>query len=131
MTIEPASPAGQYTVMGTCPYAINWPYADGAVRAAVVLAGFVRDGFMAIYMTAVVEVEGVGPRYAGTATGFVMVFASLGNLLAPPIGNTLADLGPGVPFWFWAGLALTALVILTLVPERERAQPVAAVAEPA
>ncbi|MBL8093316.1 MAG: MFS transporter [Anaerolineales bacterium] len=102
-----------------------------AVWAAVVLAGFVRDGFMAIYMTAVVEVEGVGPRYAGTATGFVMVFASLGNLLAPPIGNTLADLGPGVPFWFWAGLALTALVILTLVPERERAQPVAAVAEPA
>lgn len=39
MTIEPASPAGQYTVMGTGPYAINWPYADGAVRAAVVLGG--------------------------------------------------------------------------------------------
>lgn len=39
MTIEPASPAGQYTVMGTGPYAVNWPYADGAVRAAVVLAG--------------------------------------------------------------------------------------------
>lgn len=39
MTIEPAAPAGTYTVMGTGPYAINWPYSAGAVRVAVVLAG--------------------------------------------------------------------------------------------
>jgi len=101
------------------------------VWVAVVLAGIVRDGFMAIYMTAVVEVEGVGPRYAGTATGFVMVLASLGNLLAPPIGNSLAASGPGLPFVFWAALAATALVILLLTPEGRRPDEVPALAEPA
>lgn len=102
-----------------------------AVWGAVVLAGFVRDGFMAIFMTAVVEVKGVGPRYAGTATGFVILFANLGNLLAPPIGNALADVGPGVPFLFWAGLALAALIILTQVPEDRSPDAVPALAEPA
>ncbi len=103
----------------------------GAIWAAVVLAGFVRDGFMAIFMTAVAEVEGVGARYAGTATGLVQVFASLGNLLAPPIGNSLAVLGAGVPFLFWAGLALAALGVLTLVPERASTEPQPVAAEAA
>ena len=102
-----------------------------AIWAAVVVAGFVRDGFMAIFMTAVAEVEGVGPRYAGTATGLVMVFASLGNLLAPPLGNSLAGVSPGAPFLFWAALALGALAVLTLVPERSAARPLPVVAEPA
>ncbi len=100
-----------------------------AVWGAIVLAGFVRDGFMAIFMTAVVEVEGVGPRYAGTATGLVILFSSLGNLLAPPIGNSLADFGPGVPFLFWSALALGALIILLWVPERKRAEPVPVLVE--
>ncbi len=102
-----------------------------AIWAAVVVAGFVRDGFMAIFMTAVAEVEGVGARYAGTATGLVMVFASLGNLLAPPLGNSLAGLAPGTPFLFWAALAFGALAVLTQVPERSTAGPVPVVAEPA
>jgi len=102
-----------------------------AVWGAVVLAGFVRDGFMAIFMTAVVEVEGVGSRFAGTATGFVILFSSIGNLLAPPIGNSLAAYGLGLPFLFWAGLAAVALVILTMVPEGRRPDEVVALAEPA
>jgi hypothetical protein len=55
-------------------------------------------------MTMIVETDGVGPVYAGTAIGFVMIFASLGNLLALPLGNSFARIAPSAPFAFWAVL---------------------------
>lgn len=87
----------------------------GLVWAAVIMAGFVRDAFMAIYMTMVIETEGVGPAYAGTAVGIAMTISSLGYVIAPPIGNSLAVFWPGAPFAFWAGLALLGLLCLSLV----------------
>jgi hypothetical protein len=66
----------------------------------------VRDGFMAVFMTAIIETEGVGPAFAGTAIGLVMVFSGLGSLIAPPLGNSLAAFGPGMPFAFWSALTL-------------------------
>lgn len=44
-----------------------------------------RDGFMAITMTSMIEVKGVGARYAGSATGFLMAWGGLGNVIAPPL----------------------------------------------
>jgi MFS family permease len=83
---------------------------DGAlIWGAVILAGMVRDGFMAIVLTSVVEVRGVGPRMAGTATGFMIALSSLANALSPPVGNSLAAFDPGAPFLFWAGLALVGI----------------------
>lgn len=73
---------------------------------AVILAGLTRDGFMALTMTAVMEVKGVGARYAGTATGFLMAWLGLGSVFAPPLGNSLAAISPSAPFALWAGLAL-------------------------
>lgn len=91
--------------------------ADGLwVWLAVCLAGIVRDGFMAVFLTSVIETKGVGLAYAGTATGLVMVFSALGNLVAPPIGNSLAGVSPGLPFAFWAGLM--ALGVISLVVNR-------------
>jgi len=55
-------------------------------------------------MTMIVETDGVGPVYAGMATGFVMTFAFLGNLLAPPLGNSFSRIAPSAPFAFWAVL---------------------------
>ncbi|MBI4927795.1 MAG: MFS transporter, partial [Anaerolineae bacterium] len=74
------------------------------VWAAVVLAGMVRDGYMAVLMTNVIEIKDVGVAYAGTATGMVMFFSGIGNLVSPPVGNSLAAVSPGAPFFFWAGL---------------------------
>jgi MFS family permease len=92
--------------------------ADGLlVWIAVCLAGFVRDGFMAVFMTSVIETEGVGARFAGTATGVTMLISGMGNILAPPIGNSLAGVSPGLPFAFWAALAAGGLLILFLVKE--------------
>lgn len=73
---------------------------------AVLMAGVVRDGYMALTMTAVMEIKGIGARYAGTATGFLMAVMGIGAVLSPPVGNSLAAFGLSVPFAFWAGLAL-------------------------
>ncbi|PKN94107.1 MAG: hypothetical protein CVU44_06805 [Chloroflexi bacterium HGW-Chloroflexi-6] len=87
----------------------------GLVWTAVLLAGFVRDAFMAIFMTMVIETEGVGPAYAGTALGLTMAISGIGNVLAPPLGNSLASLWPGAPFVFWSGLTLFGMVCLLMV----------------
>ena len=89
------------------------------IWVAILLAGIVRDGFMAVFMASVIETDGVGTALAGTATGVVMVFSSIGNLLAPPLGNSLAALNPGFPFLFWAVLAGMGLIGLLLVKERQ------------
>ena len=75
------------------------------VWVAVSMAGMVRDGFMAVLQTVVLETEGVGATYGGTAMGLVMLFSGLGRLVAPPLGNSLAGIAPGLPFAFWAALA--------------------------
>jgi hypothetical protein len=84
------------------------------------MAGFVRDAFMAIFMTMVIETDGVGPAYAGTALGVTMALSGLGNFLAPPPGNSLAVLWPGAPFAFWAGLAGLGMVCLGMVKTAKR-----------
>lgn len=92
----------------------------GLVWAAVLLSGSVRDAFMAIFTTMTIESDRVGPLYAGTAVGFAFALGSIGNLIAPPVGNSLATLWPGAPFAFWAMLAVLGFVCLAMVKERVR-----------
>jgi MFS family permease len=95
--------------------------AQGAmVWIAVCLAGMSRDGFMAVYMTSILETEGVGPAYAGTATGLAMVFSGLGNLITPPLGNSLADILPGLPFLFWAAMTIPGFIGLISTKEAKK-----------
>jgi MFS family permease len=89
------------------------------VWVAVCLAGMVRDGFMAVFLTAITETEGIGPAYAGTAAGLVMVFSSLGSLLAPPLGNSLAGISAGLPFVLWAGLTVLGIAALYATQTRK------------
>lgn len=92
---------------------------DGVlIWVAVVIAGAVRDGFMATAMTAMMEVEGVGVRFAGTATGFSLAWLGLGSVIAPPLGNSLARFGPGIPFLLWSGMALGGFLIYLTVRTR-------------
>jgi len=79
------------------------------VWASVIIAGIVRDGFMAVLMTTIIETDGVGTAYAGTAMGLVLTLSRLSGFLSPPIGNSLAGVNPGLPFVFWAALAAVAL----------------------
>lgn len=93
-----------------------------AVWAAVVLAGMMRDGSAALILTMAVETGDVGPVYAGTATGFVMTFFFLGNLVSPPIGNKFAEIAPGAPFLFWAGMAFLGFISLLFLRRHPRAE---------
>jgi len=91
------------------------------VWPAVLLAGFVRDAFMAVFMTMVIETDGIGPAYAGTATGFTTGISGIGSFLAPPLGNSLASLTPGAPFALWSVLAILGLLCLSRVSGRKPA----------
>ncbi len=82
----------------------------GLVVAAVLFAGMMRDGFMTVYMTTVMETKGVGVAMTGSAIGFVQMFFQMGGVFAPPLGNSLAAIGPGLPFVFWALLAAGAVI---------------------
>ena len=90
------------------------------VWLAIIFAGITRDGYMATMMTLIIELRGVGPALAGTATGLIMAISRIGSVVAPPVGNGLEAVGPGVPFLFWAALALLGLVALTAVREERR-----------
>jgi len=85
------------------------------VWMAVALGGMVRDASMALLFAMAVECEGVGPAYAGTATGFIVLNTNLGALVGSPAGNQLASLSPGLPFTFWAGMAGVGFISLLLV----------------
>jgi len=89
----------------------------------VLLAGVVRDGFMAVFMTAVSELDGVGPRYAGTALGLALTLLRVGALIAPPLGNALAAYGPRMPFLFWSAMALFGLAALGFLHRVRKAPP--------
>jgi len=89
---------------------------DGTlVWLGVLMAGVVRDGYMAILITTVTEARGVGAIYAGTAIGLTMTFSRLGGLIAPPLGNSLAAWNPHLPFVLWAAMACVGLVALALI----------------
>lgn len=109
--------------IGALSFANGW-----MVWGAVITAGMVRDGFMAVFLTALLETKGVGTTYAGTATGLVMVFSGLSGLIAPPVGNGLAGIAAGAPFLFWAALTVFGFAGLLLSDERS-VLPVAAVAD--
>lgn len=80
------------------------------ISLAVLIAGFSRDGFMALTMTAIIEEKGIGARFAGTAIGLNMSVLGVACVFSPPAGNWLVKLGPGVPFLFWAFLVFVGFV---------------------
>ena len=98
-------------------------FASGVlISVAVLLAGIARDGFMAITMTAIIEVKGVGARFAGSATGLAMSVLGFSNFFAPPVGNGLAKFGSALPFLFWAALVFLGFVAYLFLRQPEPAK---------
>jgi cyanate permease len=94
------------------------PLSDGALTwVLVILVGVFMDAFMAILLTMVQETEGVGPAYSGTALGLVFTISHPGGFVSPPLGNSLASVGPGLSFVFWASLCILAAVTMAFVKE--------------
>jgi hypothetical protein len=82
-----------------------------------IMIGVVRDMVWALSATMTVETKGIGLSYAGTAVGIVHAFARIGYAIAPPMGNSLETLQPGIAFVFWAGFSIAALVLFSFVKE--------------
>ena len=98
------------------------PIVDGlALWALVLAAGMFWDVFMAVTITLVQETKEVGPKYSGTALGLAFTFSQLGSFISPPLGNSLANLNPGLPFLFWASLSVMAIIPLFLlrIPDKK------------
>lgn len=94
------------------------PVVEGnTIWALMVFSGIFGDGFMAIIITMLLETEGVGPVYSGTALGIVFTIAQVGNVASPPLGNSLASINLGLPFVFWAALSVIGVVTLALTRE--------------
>jgi MFS family permease len=95
------------------------PLAGGgaAVWFLVVAAGLFMDGFMAVIVVMLLETEGIGPAFSGTALGVIFTIAQVGSVISPPVGNSFAAIGPGAPFYFWAGLSLLSLLVLAAARE--------------
>jgi sugar phosphate permease len=83
----------------------------------VVICAFLRSG-SALFNVMIFEIKGVGSTYGGTATGLATTISMVGAFLAPPLGNSLAKIDPGYPFFFWAGLAAIALPMLFFIKNR-------------
>ena len=94
------------------------PVVDNAmVWVLMIMVGIARDGFMAICLTMSTETEGIGVAYAGTAIGLVQTIFNVGPVISPPLGNSLADTNPGLPFFLWAAFGLLALLAFCFVRE--------------
>jgi cyanate permease len=93
---------------------------DAMVWVIMVIVGLARDGFMAIALTISTETEGVGMVYAGTSMGLTQTLMSMGGLISPALGNSLADpANPAAPypFFIWAAFGLMGLIAFCFVKE--------------
>jgi predicted MFS family arabinose efflux permease len=88
------------------------------IWALVVACGFLRSGGSALFNVIIFEVEGIGGTYGGTATGLANTISMVGAFLGPPLGNSLAEINAGYPFYFWAALATAALPMVFFIKNR-------------
>ena len=84
----------------------------------LIITGFIRSVAGPICTTLIFEMKSVGTRYGGTAVGLASAMGMLGAFAAPPLGNSLAGIGPGAPFIFWAALCGMAIPLAWFIKER-------------
>jgi MFS family permease len=97
------------------------PFVDGiGIWAVLIFSGFIRSGGPTLLTVMIFENKEVGSTYGGTATGLTNTIAMVGAFLAPPLGNSLADIDPRWPFLFWAGLAFLSLPMLLLLKKSRK-----------
>jgi len=85
----------------------------------VIIIGLFRDGYYAILATMVIEIDGIGGAYAGTATGVVWTLGAFGSFIAPPLGNSIAAIDPGLPFIFWGAMLILPVFLFCFFKEQK------------
>ena len=82
--------------------ALVWGFAAGAAPLAFVVP---------------LEMDGIGPRLAGSAVGIAITAGYLGGVLAPIIGMWLVDITPAAGFFFWGGCYMLSAVLFLFLKE--------------
>jgi MFS family permease len=92
-------------------------FTSGIVWLAVIMVGIFQELLAAIMITMIMETEGIGTVYAGTALGLSTSVSGLGGFFSPPLGNGLAEINQSFAFIFWAAIDVAALFIFYFVRE--------------
>jgi MFS family permease len=92
-------------------------FTNESVWVLAFLIGFTRDPCIALSIAMILEDEGVSVAYAGTALGLLNTISQSSGAFSPPLGNSLASISSGTPFFFWTALAIMGAFILSFVKE--------------
>jgi predicted MFS family arabinose efflux permease len=88
------------------------------VWLVIIIANFLRSGSSALFNVMLLENKDIGSTYGGTAIGLASTISMVGAFLAPPLGNSLADINQGLPFILWAGLAALGIPLMFFIKKR-------------
>ncbi len=83
------------------------------------ISSFLRSGANSLFNVMILETKGVGAAYGGAAIGLASTVSMIGAFASPPLGNSLAQYGEGMPFIFWSGLAAASLALLYLIKSKK------------
>jgi cyanate permease len=75
------------------------------------ITSFLRSSTPALANVMLLETEGVGVTYVGTAMGLMSSLGMIGSFIDPPLGNAMAKYGTQWPFFVWA---IPCIVVLPL-----------------
>lgn len=90
----------------------------GLIWLGAILIGLVWEAFMTLMFSSIMETEGIGTKYSGTAIGLVFTMGIVGNVLSPNIGNRIASVNPSGAFIFWGSLPLIMLFLIVIIRRR-------------
>lgn len=94
----------------------------GWIPLGIILSGMIFDAFMGIHQAALIDVDGVGYTYTGTAVGFGIFLKETASFLSPPIGNALVQYGAHIPYFFWGTLAIIGIAAYLSLPSKLEAE---------
>lgn len=95
-------------------------FSNALVWLLVILIGSSREGYMGLSTTMNVEMESVGSVYTGAAIGVVQTISRIGVFIAPPLGNSFADINPGLPFVIWTAFGVIGLASVWFIKETRK-----------
>jgi len=88
------------------------------VWLVIIIANFLRSGSSSLFNVMLFENKDIGSTYGGTAIGLASTISMIGAFIAPPLGNSLADINQGLPFVLWAGMAALGIPLMFLIRKK-------------
>jgi MFS transporter, NNP family, nitrate/nitrite transporter len=95
------------------------PVLDGGLLwGMLIVCTFLRSAASPLVNVIILEIDGIGSTYGGTAIGLMTSIGMVGGFIGPPVGNSLESISPSAPFYFWAALAASSLPLFLLLKKR-------------